>query len=132
MEALSHHLQIGCPRELLYADDLVIIAETWGELLKNFCVWKTDLETKGLCVNVGKTKIIINVHNVPKPVETSKFPCCVCNKGVGSNSVKCTACGFWVQKCCSNIKGHLEPNPGVKYHRQPTQTSTLLTSMVKK
>ena len=32
MEALSRHFQTGCPQELLYADDLVIIAETVDEL----------------------------------------------------------------------------------------------------
>ena len=49
------------------------------------CVWKTNIETKGLCVNVGKKNIITSVKNAPKPVEASKFPCGVCNKGVGSN-----------------------------------------------
>ena len=32
MEALSRQLQSGCPWELLYADDLVIIAETTEKL----------------------------------------------------------------------------------------------------
>lgn len=54
-------------------DDLVIIAETIGELLKRFCVWKSNLETKGLHVNAGKTKITTSAHNARKPVETSKL-----------------------------------------------------------
>ena len=48
MKALSHHFQTGCPWELLYADDLVIIAETLDELLEKFCVWKTNIESKSL------------------------------------------------------------------------------------
>ena len=75
MKAPSRHFQTRCPWELLYADDLIIIAETLGKFLEKFCVWKTNLETKGLRVNVGKTNIMVNAKNVPKPVEASKFPC---------------------------------------------------------
>ena len=88
MEALSRHFRIGCPWELLHADDLVIIAEALDKLLEKFPVWKTNLETKGLRVNVGKTKIMVSAHNAPKPADASKFPPGVCNKVVGSSSIK--------------------------------------------
>ena len=114
MEALSRYFWTGCPWELLYADDLVITAETLSELLEKFWVWKAKLEFKGLRVNVGKTKILVSAHNAPKPVDGSKFPCGVCNKGVGINSIKCHVCGFWVHKRCSNIKGPLKPDPDFK------------------
>ena len=114
METLSHDFRTGCPWELLYAHDLVIIAEALSELLEKFRVWKANLESKGLRVNVGKTKILVSVHNAPKPVDGSKFPCGVCNKGVGINSIKCLACGFWVYKRCSNIKGPLKPDTDFK------------------
>ena len=68
MEALSPHFRTGCPWELLYADDLVITAETVSELLEKFRVWKANLEYKGLRVNVGKTKILVCAHNASKPV----------------------------------------------------------------
>ena len=102
------HFQTGCPWELLCADDLAIIAETLSELLEKFRVWKANLESKGPRVNVGKTKILVSVHNVPKPVDGSKFPCGVCNKCVGINSIKCHVCGFRVHKRCSNVKGLLK------------------------
>ena len=108
MEVLSRHFRTGCPWELLYADDLVITAETRDELLEKFCVWKTNLESKGLRVIVGKTKIMVSAHNATKPVETGKCPCGMCNKGIGSNSIKCLICGFWVHKRCSNVKGSLK------------------------
>ena len=38
MEALSRHFRNGCSWELLFADDLIIIAETLVELLEKFCV----------------------------------------------------------------------------------------------
>ena len=40
-----------------------------------------------------------------------------CNKGVGSNSIKCLVCGFWAHKPCSNIRGPLKPNPDFKYNK---------------
>ena len=114
MEALSCYFQTGCPWELLYADDLVITAETLYELMEKFRVWKANLESKGLHVNAGMTKILVSVHNAPQPVDGSKFPCDVCNKGVRINSIKCHACDFWVHKCCSNIKGPLKPDTDFK------------------
>lgn len=89
IEILSLYLRTGSPWELRYADDLVIIAETPDELLQRFRVWKTNLQAKGLRVNIGKAKIMVSAHNALKPVEASKFSYGVCNKGVGSNSVKC-------------------------------------------
>ena len=44
MEALSREFRTGCPWELLYADDLVIIAETKDELFLKFAQWKQGIE----------------------------------------------------------------------------------------
>ena len=52
MEALSQDFRNGCPWELLYADDLVIMAESIDELVQRFSAWKTGLESKGLRVNM--------------------------------------------------------------------------------
>ena len=48
MEALSREFKVGCPWELLYTDDLVLIAETLEGLKKNFTIWKDNIEAKGL------------------------------------------------------------------------------------
>ena len=44
--------------ELLYADDLVLIAETKELLFEKVRNWKKGMEKKGLRVNAGKTKIM--------------------------------------------------------------------------
>ena len=36
-----------------------------------------------------------------------RWPCWVCSKGVGSNSLQCTSCQKWVHKKCSGIKGSM-------------------------
>ena len=47
---------------MLYADDLVIIAETEDELKIRLIKWKTNLEAKGLRVNMRRTKIIVTAE----------------------------------------------------------------------
>ena len=108
MEALSQEFRTGCPWELLYADDLVIVADSLEELKARLKLWKNGLEQKGLKVNVGKTKIMLSAHDAPKAkIKSIKFPCAVCGKGVGANSIQCTSCNKWVHKRCTDIKGKL-------------------------
>ena len=59
LEALSREFRSGVPWEDLYADDLVIIAESLEECVRRLLTWKEAMEKKGLRVNAGKTKIMI-------------------------------------------------------------------------
>ena len=59
LEALSHEFRCGVPWEDLYAEDLVIIAESMEECVRRLLTWKEAMEEKGLRVNAGKTKIMI-------------------------------------------------------------------------
>ena len=36
-----------------------------------------------------------------------RWPCGVCSKGVGSNSIQCSSCQKWVHTECSGIKGSM-------------------------
>jgi len=43
-----------------------------------------------------------------KPMQkTARWPCGVCGRGVGSNSIQCTSCHNWIHKKCSGIKGSM-------------------------
>ena len=44
---------------MLYADGLVILAETFEGVMTKMTVWKNGLESKGLKVNMGKTRVMI-------------------------------------------------------------------------
>src|SRR5580693_5950335 len=57
LEALSRDFRGGLPFELLYADDLGLMSESKEELTERFEVWKSEMEAKGLRVNIGKTKM---------------------------------------------------------------------------
>ena len=46
--------------ELLFADDLVIIADTEEELQERYLVWKNSLESKGMKVNTHKTEVMVS------------------------------------------------------------------------
>jgi len=39
--------------------------------------------------------------------EKGKWPCGVCKKGVGNNSILCHGCKKWIHKHCSGVKGSL-------------------------
>ena len=54
MEALSREFHTDRPWELLYADDLVIIADTVEELLEKLEKWKTAMEKWGYLSTWGK------------------------------------------------------------------------------
>ena len=55
---LSREFREGLSMELLYANDLVLIAETMELLLEKVRRWKEGMEGRGLRVNAGRTKIM--------------------------------------------------------------------------
>jgi len=86
LEALSMEFSKSTPWELLYADDLVIIAESLDELVQKIELWKNGMEAKGLRVNMPKTKVMICEADSNPLKKSGKYPCGVCRSGVGSNS----------------------------------------------
>ena len=111
LEALSREFRTDCPWELLYADNLMISAEPKEELLVKVKTWKTEMEKKGLRVNMGKTKIMESGIKLDVLKKFEKYPCGVCLTGVGStNAFLCDGCERWVHKKCSDIKGRLLPD----------------------
>jgi hypothetical protein len=107
LEAISKQSRGGLPWEILYADDLVLMAETEEQLLSKVKIWKDSLESKGLKVNVAKTKVMKCGVDLKQREESGKWPCGVCRKGVGRNSIKCQLCKKWIHKRCSGLKGRL-------------------------
>ena len=113
LEALSREFK-GLPMELLYADDLVLMAESEALLLEKLRKWKNGMEAKGLRVNAGKTKVMQCRVSRVQSKDSGKHPCGVCRKGVGDNSIRCVECLRWVHKRCSGISGKLKSN--VDFH----------------
>ena len=94
LEALSHELRVQCPWKMLYSDGLVISAETFEGRITKMAVWKKGLELKGLKVNMGKTKVLTSGRGLHTLQTSGKYPCVVCRKNVGKNSVFCNVVRF--------------------------------------
>ena len=88
MDVVSSEARSGLPSELLYADDLVIM-EQLGTRVTD---WRATLLGKGLKVNAGKSKVMVGSSGGKMIVNSGKWPCGVCGKGVQANSVQCTVC----------------------------------------
>jgi len=58
MEALSRELRLALPWELLYADDLIVIAETEEDSIKRLNDWKDNVENRGIRVTHTQTTIL--------------------------------------------------------------------------
>ena len=115
MEALSRDCREGLPYELLYADDLVLMAESREGLGEKLGAWKKSLEAKGLRVNISKTKVMkCQVGLGHHMAASAKDPCGVCGRRVGANSARCWQCQKWVHKRCTGIKGKLKQDSQFK------------------
>ena len=107
MEAISREFRVALPWELLYADDLAVIAETEEELIKRLNEWKDNVKSKGMRVNMNKTKVMISGERQKMRQKAVRWPCGVFSEGVGSNLIQCSSCQKWVHKKCNGIKGSM-------------------------
>ena len=83
LEALSREFRAGVPWEDLYADDLVIIADSLEECVRRLLIWKEAMEKKGLRVIAGKTKVMICGTGLDLLQSSGEYPCTVLWKGIG-------------------------------------------------
>lgn len=58
VDVLSQSVKKGVLWNLLYSDDLVLMAESMQLQERDFTDWKNAFERKGLKVNIGKTKVM--------------------------------------------------------------------------
>ena len=84
LEALSRGFHSDEPRsvltllELLYADDLVIIANSEKELVERLRDWKKRMEDRGLRVSMPKTKCMVSGEGLDVLEDEGKYPpCCL-------------------------------------------------------
>ena len=56
LEALSQDFLTRAPWKLLYADGLLIMADSLEECIARLTAWKDAIEKKGYRVNMSKTK----------------------------------------------------------------------------
>ena len=72
--------------ELLYANDLFLLSETIKGLTNKFLKWKESFESKGVRVNIEKTKATVSSGITKDGFSKSKVdPCGVCSMRVKAN-----------------------------------------------
>ena len=59
MDVVSSEARSGLPTELLYADDLVIMAQKMEQLGRWVADWRASLLGKGLKVKAGKSNVMV-------------------------------------------------------------------------
>jgi len=60
METISREFRVALLWELLYADDLVVTAETEDDLIKSLTGWKDNMESREMRINMNTTYVVIS------------------------------------------------------------------------
>ena len=80
MYVVSSEARISLHSELLYADDLVLMAPTMEQLGRRVAEWRACLLDKGLTVNAGKSKVMVGSSGWKMIANSGKWPCGVVGK----------------------------------------------------
>ena len=83
IDCVSSEARSGLPSELLYADDLVLIAPTRELLRRRVAEWRASLLDRGLKVNEGKSKVMVGCSGGKMSVNSGKWPWCLWERSAG-------------------------------------------------
>ena len=89
MDVVSSEARSGLPSELLYDDDLLLMAPIMEQFGRRVAEWRVSLLDKGLKVNAGKLMVGSSGGKMIG----------VCGKGVQANSVQCIVCKNGFTSC---------------------------------
>ena len=104
-DVVTEYIREGALSKLLHAHDLVLMGATIEGFCDKFLEWKEAFESKGLKVNLGKTKEMVSSGITKDGMSKRKVdPCGVCSLRVKSNSVLCVQCGKWIHGRCAGVK----------------------------
>ena len=97
VDVISENAREGLPKEILYADVLVLLSESMENLKELFEIF----ESKGL--NLKKTKVIES-GSKGEILKCKVNPCFKCGKRVLVNSLMCIKCSKWVHNRGAKMK----------------------------
>jgi len=61
MDEITRDVRKGGVKEILYADDLVLLGDEWTEVENGYSRWKRAMKEKGMKVNVCKQRLFVLV-----------------------------------------------------------------------
>ena len=137
MDVISENAREGLMKEILCADDLVLMSEIIEKLKEKFLKWKEAFESKGLKVNLKKTKVMVSGSKGEALKSTTDLDA-KCGKRVMASSAMCTKCrkrvhgrcakkrrmtstlakGFVCKLCVDTMKGIVEPGEEILFFDQ--------------
>ena len=100
-------------KEVLHADDLVLMSKAIEGLNERFLKCRSELEGKELKVNLEKTKVMV-CKSKDEVIRNRIDPCGICGKRLTVNSVLRTKCDQRIHGRCSKLK-KLTPSPARLY-----------------
>ena len=103
VDVVTENARGGLMKEVLYANDLVLLNETMESLKERFLKWRSALENKVLKVNLEKMKVMV-CESEGEVIRNRLDPCEICGKKVTVNSVLCTKCDQCIHERCSKLK----------------------------
>ena len=75
MDKVTKDIRQGVVKEMLYADDIVLVGDNWEEVESRYTRWKKALaQQKGMKINVNKTKAFYTRRNFVR-MQMRKYPC---------------------------------------------------------
>ena len=87
VDVVTEFASKGAQSELLYVDDIVLMSETIKGLRNKFLEWKEAFESKGLKLNLEKTKVMVSSGITQHGLSKSKVdPCRVSSLRAMDNS----------------------------------------------
>ena len=89
----------------------VLITDTQEECISKLKSWKTGMETKGLHVDMKKTKFLLSDDDQDFLQKSGKYPCALCYSWVSKSCILCSKCMRWVHKTCSVLTKRLVEDP---------------------
>ena len=93
-DVVTYEIIEGMIQEILYADDIIMIAASMEKQHEKFQGWKSALESKGQKVNLTKTKVMVSkIGQVSVNPSCKKDPC---GRKTMLNAVLCKSCGNWI------------------------------------
>ena len=79
-----------------------------GELLVRKGLVQVSDKYPGICLSIPLSTVKPCHHSIQEQSQgdcrSPFWPCVVCGKGVGANSIQCTDCCGWVHKRCSGAR----------------------------
>ena len=81
----------------------MLMSENLEDLKERFQRWRDALESKGLRINIRKTKMMVSGAE-GEVVRSRVYPCGICGKRVMSKTVWCTLCKKWIHERCTKMK----------------------------